>query len=328
LRIANLGLRNEKSPTSNQSAIRNPQSEIAMSDAPWTIGRLLTWTTDFLRDKGAESPQLDAQVLLAHAKGCTRIQLYTIFDEVAPDALRDKFRALVKERAAGKPVAYLVGQREFFSLPFEVTPDVLIPRPETETLVVRALDLAKERAKGGALHIADVGTGSGILAVTLAKRLPQARVTAIDVSPKALAVAKRNAEKHGVADRITWIEGDVLAGVPSAPTFDLIVSNPPYVLSGEMATLSADVRNYEPALALDGGEQGTDVIERLLPQSAERLRPGGWLLIEIGPSTAARTESLVGATPALKRHATLKDLAKLPRVVQAERDGQAQREDA
>jgi release factor glutamine methyltransferase len=299
-----------------------------MSDAPWTIGRLLTWTTDFLRDKGAESPQLDAQVLLAHAKGCTRIQLYTIFDEVAPDALREKFRALVKERAAGKPVAYLVGQREFFSLPFEVTPDVLIPRPETETLVVRALDLAKERFKSGALHIADVGTGSGILAVTLAKRLPQARVTAIDLSPKALAVAKRNAEKHGVADRITWIEGDVLAGVPASATFDLIISNPPYVLTSEMAKLPADVRNFEPALALDGGEQGTTVIERLLPQAAERLKPGGWLLIEIGPTTAARTESLIDATPALERQPTLKDLAKLPRIVQAQREGQPQREPA
>jgi release factor glutamine methyltransferase len=293
-----------------------------MTDAPWTIGRLLTWTTDFLRDKGADSPQLDAQVLLAHAKGCTRIQLYTIFDEVAPDALREKFRALVKERAAGKPVAYLVGQREFFSLPFEVTPDVLIPRPETETLVVRALDLAKERFKSGALHIADVGTGSGILAVTLAKRLPQARVTAIDLSPKALAVANRNAEKHGVADRITWIEGDVLAGVPASATFDLIISNPPYVLTSEMATLPADVRNFEPALALDGGEQGTTVIERLLPQAAERLKPGGWLLIEIGPTTAARTESLIDATPGLERQPTLKDLARLPRVVQAKRKGE------
>jgi release factor glutamine methyltransferase len=293
-----------------------------MSSDPWTIGRLLTWTTDFLREKGADSPQLDAQVLLAHAKGCTRIQLYTIFDEVAPDPLREKFRALVKERAAGKPVAYLVGQREFFSLPFEVTPDVLIPRPETETLVVRALDLAKERFKSGALHIADVGTGSGILAVTLAKRLPQARVTAIDVSPKALAVAQRNAEKHAVVEQVTFLEGDVLARTPATPTFDLIVSNPPYVLSGEMATLPADVRNFEPALALDGGEQGTAVIERLLPQAAERLKPGGWLLIEIGPTTAARTESLIDATPALERQPTLKDLARLPRVVQAKRKGE------
>jgi release factor glutamine methyltransferase len=294
-----------------------------MADAPWTIGRLLSWTTDFLRDKGAESPRLDAEVLLAHAKGCKRIELYTAFEDLAPDELRDRFRGLVKERAAGKPVAYLVGQREFFSLPFAVTPDVLIPRPETELLVVRALDLAKEMAKAtdGPLRIVDLGTGSGVLAVSLAKHLPKAQVTAIDVSPAALAVALRNAEKHGVSERIEFIEGDVLASVPVPADLDLIVSNPPYVTSAEMATLVADVRKFEPALALDGGEQGTSVIERLLPQAAERLRPGGWLLIEIGPSTAARAESLIDATPGLTRHPTLKDLAKLPRVVQAQREG-------
>ncbi len=292
-----------------------------MPDAPWTIGRLLTWTTDFLRDKGAESPRLDAEVLLAHAKGCKRIELYTTFEDVAPDELRERFRSLVKERAGGKPVAYLVGQREFFSLSFAVTPDVLIPRPETELLVVRALDLAKEMATAAdrALRIADVGTGSGVLAIALAKHLPKAQVTAIDVSPAALAVALRNAERHGVSDRIEFIESDVLSGVPVPAELDLVVSSPPYVTSGEMATLIADVRKFEPALALDGGEQGTAVIERLLPQATERLRPGGWLLVEIGPSTAARTEMLVDATAGLERQPTLKDLANLPRVVQARR---------
>ncbi len=183
-----------------------------MPDEPWTIGRLLNWTTDFLREKGVESPRLDAEVLLAAARGCQRIELYTAFDEPAPDALREKFRALVKERAAGKPVAYLVGRREFFSLAFEVTPDVLIPRPETELVVVRALDLAKQ-IDDGPLEIADVGTGSGVLAVTLAKHLPQCRVTATDVSAAALAIAQRNAERHGVGGRIEWYEGDLLAPV-------------------------------------------------------------------------------------------------------------------
>jgi release factor glutamine methyltransferase len=292
-----------------------------MSDAPWTIGRLLTWTTDFLREKGADNPRLDAEVLLAHARGCKRIELYTAFEDVAPDAVRDKFRSLVKERAAGKPVAYLVGQREFFSLPFEVTPDVLIPRPETELVVVRALDIAKEWAAAGRkdLAIADVGTGSGILAVTLARHLPQSRATAIDVSPAALAVAQRNAARHGASERIAWIEGDVLAAVPPAPAFDLIVSNPPYVKTAELADLADDVRRYEPALALDGGVEGTSVIERLLPQAADRLKPGGWLLMEIGPTIADRVQQLVDATPGLERDATLKDIAGLPRVVQARR---------
>jgi len=300
----------------------NPRSSAAnssaMPDEPWTIGRLLNWTTDFLRDKGVESPRLDAEVLLAAARGCQRIELYTAFDEPAPEALREKFRALVKERATGKPVAYLVGKREFFSLTFELTPDVLIPRPETELLVVRALDLARTMG-GDVLEIADVGTGSGVLAVALAKHLPQCRVTATDVSAAALSVAQRNAERHGVIGRIEWYEGDLFAPVDVKRRFSLIVSNPPYVTSGEMTQLAADVRRFEPALALDGGPEGTSVIERLLPQAAERLLPGGWLLMEIGPSTFERVERLVAATPGLERRPTQKDLAGLPRVVQAQR---------
>ncbi len=131
----------------------------------WTIGRLLNWTTDFLREKGADSPRLDAEVLLAHARGCQRIELYTAFEEEAAEPLREMFRDLVRRRAAGTPVAYLVGHREFFSLAFQVSPDVLIPRPETELLVVRVLDLAKTQASSGTLRLVDVGTGSGILAV-------------------------------------------------------------------------------------------------------------------------------------------------------------------
>jgi release factor glutamine methyltransferase len=293
-----------------------------MPDEPWTIGRLLNWTTDFLREKGAESPRLDAEVLLAHVRGCQRIELYTAFEEPASEELRQRFRELVKQRAAGKPVAYLVGQREFFSLPFEVTPDVLIPRPETELLVVRALDLAKqvplsERTDG--IQLADVGTGSGILAVTFAKRVPTAQVTAIDVSPAALAVARRNAERHGVTDRVEFVEGDLFSGLPAEQRFDLIVSNPPYVTSAEMKELAGDVRGFEPALALDGGELGTAVIERLIAQAAGRLTAAGWLLMEISPTIVERVESLLETAPQLERRPTKNDLAGLPRVVQAQR---------
>ena len=293
-----------------------------MTDEPWTIGRLLNWTTDFLRDKSAESPRLDAEVLLAHVRGCKRIELYTAFEEPASDELRQKFRELVKQRAGGKPVAYLVGQREFFSLPFEVTPDVLIPRPETELLVVRTLDLAKEpplAARGGELAIADVGTGSGILAVTLAKRLPKSRVTAIEISTATMAVAQRNATRHGVSERIDWFESDLFASVPADRKFDVIVSNPPYITSAEMKALADDVRRYEPAGALDGGEHGVDVISRLIEQATERLNPGGWLLMEISPTIAARVESLLDAAPGLVRRPTHKDLAGLARVAQAQR---------
>jgi release factor glutamine methyltransferase len=316
-----------------------------MSDAPWTIGRLLNWTTDFLKEKGAESPRLDAEVLLAHVRGCKRIELYTAFEQPASEELRAKFRELIKERAAGKPVAYLVGHREFFSLPFTVTPNVLIPRPETELLVVRAIDIAKpqqprvndppEREQSDAapetpapkptpaplkpITIADVGTGSGIIAVTLAKHLPAAKVTMIDVSPAALKVAQANAERTKVSDRIEAIESDLFAAVPADRKFDLIVSNPPYITSAEMQQLAVDVRRFEPTLALDGGPEGTTVIERLIPQAAERLRPGGWLLMEISPTIVGRVEQLLEADPRLHREPTQKDIAGLARVVQARR---------
>src|SRR5688572_7707507 len=224
---------------------------MSTSEEPWTVGRLLNWTVEFLGKHGAENPRLDAEVLLAHARGCRRIDLYATFGEPASEETRTAFRELVKRRAAGTPVAYLVGHREFYSLDFEVTPDVLIPRPETEHLVIALLDHVKQRPKTGAsLEIADIGTGSGAIAVCAAKYLPQSHVMAIDISPAALAVAKRNAERHGAADRIEFIESSLFASVPAERQFDYIVSNPPYVSTAEMAELAKDVREHEPQSAL------------------------------------------------------------------------------
>jgi release factor glutamine methyltransferase len=227
---------------------------------------------------------------------------------------------MVRRRAAGTPVAYLVGHREFYSLEFEVTPDVLIPRPETELVVVALLDYVKERATGdAAVAIADVGTGSGILAVCAAKYVPNSRVTAIDISPAAIAVARRNAERHGVADRIEFIDGNLLTGEPAEPRFDYIVSNPPYVSTAEMENLAADVREHEPEVALRAGERGTDVIAPLIEQAAVRLMPAGGLFIEISPMIAAAVEQLIRDQPTLEMRPTIRDLAGHPRVVQAAR---------
>jgi release factor glutamine methyltransferase len=285
----------------------------------WTIGRLLQWTTDYLKEHGSETPRLDAEVLLAHARGCQRIALYTAFDEPAGDDLRTKFRALVKERAEGKPVAYLVGHREFYSMSFRVTPDVLIPRPETELLVVRLLDIAKERGAEQPITIADVGTGSGIIAVVTAKRLPQAQVTAIDASRAALDVARSNADTHGVANRIQWLESDLFAAVPAEPTFDIIASNPPYITAAEYQKLAKTVKDFEPRSSLVAGPRGTEVIERLIPQSADRLNPSGWLLLETSPMIEPAVCALLEAESRLKLAPTIKDLAGHPRVVQAQR---------
>jgi release factor glutamine methyltransferase len=282
----------------------------------WTVGRLLTWTTDWLGKRGSESPRLDAEVLLAAVRGCQRIMLYTAFDEPVDETLRGRFRELIRRRGEGEPVAYLVGEKEFFSLPFTVTPATLIPRPETEGLVVRLLDLCKQRAVA-APRILDVGTGSGAIAVTLATQLAAANLVATDCSEAAVAVAAANAERHGVADRVHCVAGDLLEHPATAGSWDFIVSNPPYVREDEFSSLPPDVRLHEPRQALVGGATGCEVIERLLPTVAARLAPGGWLLIEVGPSTAAAAAGLIAATAGLVAEPTLRDAAGLPRIVQA-----------
>lgn len=293
---------------------------MSTTDEPWTIGRLLAWTIDYLREHNADNPRLDAEVLLAAARNCRRIDLYAAYGDEATEPLRTKFRDFVRRRAQGEPVAYIVGHKEFYSLDFEVTPDVLIPRPETESLVVALLDHVKARGQSSeALDIVDIGTGSGILAVCAAKYIPTARITAIDISPAALAVARRNAEKHGLSDRLTFVESDLFAVLPNDAKFDFVTSNPPYVSSAEMLELPIDVRNHEPHLALVAGERGTDVIARLIEQSADRLRPGGVLLCEISPMIAAAVEQLVREQGAFELLPTIRDPAGHARVSQAVR---------
>ena len=294
-----------------------------MSDEPWTVGRLLEWTTGYLKGRGSESPRLDAEVLLAEVLGRRRIELYTTFDEVPGEDARAAFRELVRRRAEGTPVAYLVGRREFYSLSFRVTPDVLIPRPETELLVVATLDLVKQAHDSSKLlTIADVGTGSGVIAVCLAKHLPACRVTAIDLSAAALNVAKDNAKQHGVAERIEFFESDLFAKVPADRRFDFIVSNPPYVAAAEFERLAPDVRKFEPRAALVAGPTGTEVIQSLIGQAAERLLPDGHLLIEISPMIHEAVRTLLEADSRFEAGLTIKDLARLPRVVQARRRGE------
>lgn len=284
-------------------------------DESWTVGRLLEWTADFLKARDADSPRLDAEVLLAEALGCRRIELYTTFAEVVDEGPRGVFRDLVRRRAEGTPVAYLVGQREFYSLSFRVTPDVVIPRPETEFLVITLLDWAGGESRP--IHICDVGTGSGIIAIAAAVHLPRARVTAVDICPKALEVAKANARQHGVDDRIEFIQSDLFEAVPTDRRFDFVVSNPPYIAEAEMNGLARDVRAHEPRGALVAGPRGTEVIERLLPGAVERLLPGGHLLIEISPTIHDAALELIATTAGLRPGETVKDLARLPRVVQA-----------
>ena len=294
------------------------QGEQPASDA-WTYARLLAWTTDYLKKSGSESPQLDGQVLLAHAAGCKRIELFTSYDKVASEETRTTFRSLVKQRAEGVPVAYLVGSKEFYSLDFRVTLDVLVPRPETELLVVTLLDHIKEQG-GSDCVVADVGTGSGCIAIASAIHAKQARFYAIDQSEAALAIAAENAEGHGVSERIQFLNGDLLDPVPSDVELDFIVSNPPYVSEAEFAELATDVREHEPYAALVSGPTGTETIERLVTQAAERLKPGGWLMIEISPMIESRVGQLLAKVEGFEQYSIVKDLAGHARVVQSRRE--------
>jgi len=285
----------------------------------WTVGRLLQWTTDYLGRHGSESARLDAEVLLAQALNCRRIELYTAYDTVPGDDVRTAFRDLVRRRAEGTPVAHLVGRREFYSLSFRVTADVLIPRPETEFVVIALLDLARQRPAEAELAVCDVGTGSGILAVCAAKYLPNSRVVAVDLSPAALEVARSNAAAHGVDDRVEFLESDLLGAVPADRRFDFIVSNPPYVSEAEMESVARDVRQFEPKMALVAGPKGTEVIESLVAQAAQRLLPGGCLLVEVSPMIHDAVLRLLESDGRWDLLPTVKDLARLPRVVQARR---------
>ncbi|MEE2640159.1 MAG: peptide chain release factor N(5)-glutamine methyltransferase [Planctomycetota bacterium] len=290
-----------------------------MSQAePWTTKRLLEWTTDYLKQNGSDSPRLDAEVLLAEARGCQRIELYTAFDQVTPDEQLATFRGWIRERAAGKPVAYLVGHREFYSLPFSVNEHVLIPRPETELLVTLAIDCLS-RSSAELPTVCDVGTGSGCIPVAIARNHPTCSLTAIDLCGEALQVARQNAEEHQVSDRIEFLQGDLLAPLTSQPPFDLVVSNPPYIGLGEKEGLASEVRDHEPHLALFAGKVGTEIIQRLVDQATRWLKPGGTLMFETSPLVIDQCVELVERNPGFEGIQIQSDLSKQPRVVAAEK---------
>ncbi|MCL4157893.1 UNVERIFIED_CONTAM: hypothetical protein GTU68_054654 [Idotea baltica] len=278
---------------------------------PWTIKRLLDWTVEFFQKANSPSSRLDAEVLLAEAMGCQRISLYTRFDEVPGDEQLVNFRSWVKRRAAGEPVAYLVGHREFYSLSFNVDANVLIPRPETEHVVMSALEVAME-IKDRPIRIIDVGTEQ----LKDQQKIESLSIAATDVSLEALEVAKSNAAKHEVADCVRFFSGDLLEALPNgSKPVHLIVSNPPYIGTGEINTLDENVKDHEPHVALFGGEKGTELIEKLIVQSKSMLLPGGALIFETSPINIDRCVELVRAQPEYKSVSVEKDFSGHQRVV-------------
>ncbi len=287
----------------------------AAADA-WTVRRVLEWTTQHLKKHGSDTPRLDAEILLAHARNCPRIALYTHFEEPLSEPVRARMRELVQRRAQSEPVAYLVGHREFFSLDFHVTQDTLVPRPDTETLVMAVLDAAKPIAEP---KILDLCTGSGCVAVSVAKNCPASQVTATDISPAALKIAQENAKKHQVSQRVQFESGDLFTPLPSALPFDIIASNPPYIATTELETLAQDIRKFEPRIALDGGPDGLDIVRRIIVAAPDYLSPGGWLFLEISPEQGEMTQKLLVAQGAFTEIGVKKDLAGRVRVVHGRR---------
>lgn len=283
----------------------------------WTLGELLDWTAKHLVGKPhIESPRLDAEVLLAHVAGGKRIDLYGIrHGEVASPEVRQQYKDLIRRRLEGCPVAYLVGRKEFYGLELKVTSAVLIPRPDTEHVVIECLKLAKPMDKP---RIVDIGAGSGAIAIAIAKHHPTADVTAIDKSEDTLKIAKENAAKHGV-ERIRFLHGDLLAPLAADERFDFIVSNPPYIADEEMAKLPIGVRQHEPKEALQGGPGGFVVFDRLIAEAKSRLLPGGYLIVEIGTAQEQPARERLIALGAVELLPTIHDFSGHPRVIIARR---------
>jgi len=291
-----------------------------MSEEIWDVKRLLEWTAGYFKKHGSPSPRLEAEVLLAQALGFSRMELYTHYDTVPAEEERVVFRGMVKRHGNGEPVAYLVGHKEFYSLDFTVTPDTLIPRPETEQLVLEGIEFLRRKIQSGESPnpaVLDIGTGSGCIAAAIAKNVPQAAVTAADISEAALTVAQKNAEAHHLTDRIEFRCSDLFANIEDIPPLDLLVSNPPYITAAEYSALEPTVRDFEPKGALLAGVKGTEIIERILTEGKSRLKSGALVLIEISPMIAGAVRRLAEEAGYFGKIEILPDFAGLDRLLSA-----------
>ncbi len=257
-----------------------------------TVGTARSWAIEKLRRNRVECPETSADLLLGFVFGWDRVRVLSRFEHRMEEEVWGRFENLIRRRAAGEPLQYLTGEQEFYGLQFHVTPEVLIPRPETELLVEEALSLVRALPFQG-IRFLDVGTGSGCIAVSVAREIPAAKGWATDISAEALKIAGKNAARHEVARRIQFIQADSLECFPLIPIFDLILSNPPYVARADYDSLPAVVKDHEPCSALLGGKNGLEFYRRLIPASSARLMPGGYLLLELGAGQEMRVAQFV-----------------------------------
>jgi release factor glutamine methyltransferase len=268
------------------------QAAAGVSNEPWTIARVLGFATDDFKKRNHASPRLDAELLLGRALGLDRVRLLIESERRLNEAELGAYRALIQRRRTGEPVAYILGRREFYGLPFVVDRRALVPRPDTEMLVEVALERTRARSMYG--RALDLCTGTGCVAVTFARQRPTWRMTASDISSEAVSLAWENARRHGVAFAMRVVEGDLFAPF-AGERFELVTANPPYIPSGELAELSVDIRDFEPRLALDGGADGLEIVRLIVRDAVRHLEPRGVLALEVGYDQAARVVSLVEA---------------------------------
>lgn len=287
--------------------------------APPTITDFLGKSAAWLKEKGSTSPRLDAELLLAEVLGMNRVELYVHFEQPLNHSEVDRYRELIRRRGEGEPVAYILGRGFFRNHELKLDSSVLIPRPETEHVVDAALDFLMESEWPAAPAVLDLGTGSGAIAISLAAGFPEAAITAADASPEALELARQNAAAAGVGPRISFVRSDMFDDLDPVATFDLIISNPPYISRDEWAALPRDVRDYEPREALHGGEDGLDFYRVLAGQAPQFLKPRGGLILEIGASQGKAVTELLAATGKFRAAGVLKDYAGLDRVVAGQR---------
>jgi release factor glutamine methyltransferase len=284
-----------------------------------TILEALNWATDYLRDHGIDHPRLNAELLLACSIHLSREELYIRLHEQVMEEEIKTLEGLIQRRGSGEPLQYILGHQEFWSIDLTVDPRVLIPRPETEHLVEESLSILAKISSKKIPSVLELGTGSGAIAISLSKEVKNIFLVATDLSGDALMVAKENAKQAGVSDKIGFVKGDLLNPFHPGETFDLILSNPPYISDSEISDLSREVRDHEPLIALNGGKDGLEFYRKLISQAPSYLEKEGWFLLEVGSNQASSVSEMVEAGGGFQRLERVKDLSGIERVVKAQK---------
>ena len=292
-----------------------------MNNKTWTILRLINWTSQYFSENGIENPRLDAEVLLAHSLRTNRLRLYLNYDKPILKGELREYKKLIKRRTRREPLQYITGYQEFWSLNLKVTKGVLIPRPETEILVEEALKtFPQNESFDKTINILELGTGSGAVAIALAKELQRGSIVATDISDIAIKTARENAKVHGLEEQITFLKGSLFEPVRERiGTFNLVISNPPYIPIEDFRDIQPEVRDFEPRISLNGGKEGLKFYRQILSQIGRYLAKDGWVILELGKGQAEKVTRLIELTGEFNPTSIVKDFSGIERVVKAQK---------